>query len=840
MGILVTAARSAAAPPAPLPSGDPNTCRFIGFRLPPIGATQVAVRVTLTQLYRTTGTDACPARSPTSRDLSQLNGQRMWAGRPQSAPETVGADPNRFVAAPLQTAPYFASWATEVATLGDGAVYAYGPAVLPCSTYAVQLVDVTCPDLNLESCYSTPLTVVTTQWGDVIPDTTSGRPTFRDIGAVVNKYKTLLPPTKVQAMLRSNTPPVFDTVNFIDISTCVDAFKSKPYAQPGPDPCIFSPTASCDDGVYCNGPETCVGAVCTTGPLPCGAGATCDELNDVCIVEPGACVVDAHCDDAQYCNGPERCAAGACIPGSPPCTVGQRCIELEDRCEAITVGSWVPPIGIPVPPFGIYETVDDLYGSAGYYTHYVDNSAACDDGNNAGRGSAAAPRCTIPTSLAAGSVVIVRGGPYTYGNIDWTWTMAGTGSRPVLIRGPSVSAMPVIRDKKLVLRDCSYLIIENIHFDRCRVSSGGTNTGIAFRHNELRGRDGSNGMEATGQDWVIFDNHIHDAGTWDPPDDRHGITVGSGSQRVWILDNHMHGNSGDSIQFCHGCSTSPPRFVYVGGNLLHEDIENGVDIKYASDVVISQNTLFGYRPTDAGSTSSDGSAMVLGSDGGPDRVWALFNDISDSANGIRNESTGNAWIVGNRIYNVDGFALGLEKESQNLYFLFNTVYDADVGVDQFWRPNFTLYIHNNIFASLHGTRHNNHINIELDEVAQRSSMSHNVFWQNGGQVLISWGQAYDPYIVNSQTALNFFPGGTGNRLGDPQFTNAPAADFHLQPGSTAVDAGSLPLSDFVATFCALYGASFADCPADLAVDFDRLPRPYGANWDAGAHERPAP
>jgi hypothetical protein len=39
------------------------------------------------------------------------------------------------------------------------------------------------------------------------------------------------------------------------------------------------------------------------------------------------------------------------------------------------------------------------------------------------------------------------------------------------------------------------------------------------------------------------------------------MNVRSGSRDVWILDNKLHHNSADGIQFCHGCSENPPQFV---------------------------------------------------------------------------------------------------------------------------------------------------------------------------------------------------------------------------------------------------------------------------------------
>jgi hypothetical protein len=42
----------------------------------------------------------------------------------------------------------------------------------------------------------------------------------------------------------------------------------------------------CDDGLFCNGAETCVGGSCQAGTDPC-PGQTCDEVGDVCVAPAG-------------------------------------------------------------------------------------------------------------------------------------------------------------------------------------------------------------------------------------------------------------------------------------------------------------------------------------------------------------------------------------------------------------------------------------------------------------------------------------------------------------------------------------------------------------------------
>ena len=77
----------------------------------------------------------------------------------------------------------------------------------------------------------------------------------------------------------------------------------------------------CDDGLFCNGEESCVKGQCRSGydPCPddglfCNGFEECDEKNDICRQVPSPCVKDDPCNEADDC-----CAADyGC--GQPPLT----------------------------------------------------------------------------------------------------------------------------------------------------------------------------------------------------------------------------------------------------------------------------------------------------------------------------------------------------------------------------------------------------------------------------------------------------------------------------------------------------------------------------------------
>lgn len=190
--------------------------RYISF-VPQNAGIQTAIRVTLANLP-----------SP----FESFNGQIRWVGPPQSHTEAP-VDPTSFVAATLQCDPYFHDWSA------DGLVHIYGAEIVPGATYDIQAV--AC-DTAVEANFSGPLTIKTAKWGDVVepfsPPSPTVQPDIADIGALVDKF-TVTPgaPAKVRAQLHPNVPVPGASIDFTDISNCVDAFRGLPYPYVGPSDC---------------------------------------------------------------------------------------------------------------------------------------------------------------------------------------------------------------------------------------------------------------------------------------------------------------------------------------------------------------------------------------------------------------------------------------------------------------------------------------------------------------------------------------------------------------------------------------------------------------------------
>jgi hypothetical protein len=514
--------------------------------------------------------------------------------------------------------------------------------------------------------------------------------------------------------------------------------------------------------------------------------------------------------------------------------------ELKVSFSVLTSGSYVPPIGIPMPDFGIeesYRMYDDSAArnpaltysensEGGFYTHYVhaDDPGGCTDTDNS-FGTADNPRCTIPGSegspLPEGSVIELHGRyatPHTSPRGVW---VRGTAARPIFIRGISDTDRPFVAGPIDVYGspggDSQYLIMENIEFgDQDGDLSGGptgrfnvTNRNsqvlnshhIVLRHCDVHGNRGSGGIgigangDSIFSDIVIYHNLIHHNGDIDADFDQdvHGIAVGGGAQNIWVLNNEMHRNSGDGIQI--NGSTTSTHHIYVGLNISHHNKQNGLWSKDAADVIFSQNTSYEHH---AGNSSLGGSIGWQPGGGsaatGPLRLWVIFNRSYGNDYGIQPGSGTQASVVvlGNELFgNLNAGFNAWNNRSIRLYN--NTIYDNPVGIRLF---NGTNHVVNNI---IHNGIDDQNDNIE---------------------------ELRDNLFVNG-------PVPPGNLGGDAQFVDLDYDDFDIEAGSPAIDQGSSE---------PVYDEFWATYNIDIAVDYDGNPRPLDGDgdgtsaWDIGAHE----
>lgn len=522
---------------------------------------------------------------------------------------------------------------------------------------------------------------------------------------------------------------------------------------------------------------------------------------------------------------------------------------------------WVPPIGIPAPPFGITEQAParpDPWTSSvpGFYYVEPSNPAATDTSNPYGTPSR--PRRTIPAKesnpLPAGSVVEVHGHcDIGRDGIPNNYYANGTVANPIFIRGLDAASKPVFTGTFSVIGS-SYLIIENIEFadDDGDLSGGATGRfgivdrdrlpydshHIVLRHCDVHGNRAAGGIaiadyasESVISNIVIYDNMIHDNGDVDANFDQdiHGIAInGTNVNHVWIVDNRIARNSGDGIQI-NANAASAINHIYVGRNVSHHNKQSGMWTKTAADVIFSQNTLYGHRAV-------GGGGQATGYQYDPERVWFLFNNIYDNDTGIQGSSgfsTGakSIYIIGNVIHNIHlasgstssgtggwSNAAILLVGGDKRYVVNNTIYDVDAGINS--PSSYTIYMYNNIISKV-TLESGNHIYLQNPGIWELKNC---IFYQNGGPARIRIGNT-----VYSLPGLKSATGkGESCLTADPLFTNAGAGDFHLQTArSPAVD--SAIEAGIYATFRSLYGL-------DIAIGFDKTARPQGTAYDIGAFE----
>jgi len=524
--------------------------------------------------------------------------------------------------------------------------------------------------------------------------------------------------------------------------------------------------------------------------------------------------------------------------------------------------AWLPAIGIPFPEFGIFEThrsyADATYdfgdGPTAYpdagdgpYTHYIDNThpGATDCDNPFGTPDR--PRLTTPTDwIAAGSVLEIHGGPYAPG---WRVPLlaAGTAEAPVFVRGAGESA-PLLSPRLAMYG--RYMIVEKIRADRATIVSTndyGDVHHVVLRHAELTGSEEDGGISVA--NWgdnetvstvLIWDVDIHDMGDIDADYDQdfHGVTINSDVSHAWLLDCRILRCSGSGLQVNAGslAKQAGTHHIYAGRNQVYECRQSGLFTKQAVDVVFSQNEIRDIITTEWSKSKG------LGYQYAPENVWFLFNRVYDCEHGVCSGSDNglgfgeNIYIVGNEFSNIhdthDDYNPGTAWSAAaimlpggtNRYIVNNTMCDVDAGING---PGLGAYaIQNNIISNV--TR-GHQVFIEHAAAAANSTLVASILHQGGGEESIRWGSSIVRTLAGLQAAIP--DQGLGCFNADPLLTNPGDRDFALQAHSPAVDSGVS--SDIYATFEARYGLS-------IAYDASCAPRPRSDDdvvaWDMGAYE----
>ncbi len=530
------------------------------------------------------------------------------------------------------------------------------------------------------------------------------------------------------------------------------------------------------------------------------------------------------------------------------------------------IAAYTPPVGIPLPGFGIDEERPARPSSwdmeiPGYY--YIDQT----NGSDQTYGTPSAPRRYLPNPIPAGSYIELHG-TYNSASGGVTW-INGNGdsspwvanvSGPVWVVGENAANAPTFT-RETVIRG-TYVYVDTIKVSNGgKLSVGSSAPGRHANHVMVRNSDltgvvsagtgtllGASGRDDGGtivHNIIFYNNKVHDTGdinaTYDL--DATGIGVG-GAHHVWILNNEVYNTAGTGIQL-NGQAQTPTNthHLYIGFNRIYNVRQSGVGVKWASDIVISQNILHDIIDTRGLYTTGDNGSPSkgIGFQYGPQRLWMIYNEIYNCSFGIRGASTSSSkewyvYAIGNIIHDIHAPSgntysttawaeAGIMMQGGTYrYIVNNTLYNVDAGING---PSVGTYyyLNNNIISNI--TQPNgSHVFIEHGSSASQSTLNNSLFYNPDSGIQIKWGSTVSDSLLD-------FSAATGQCATcyetDPQLLST--TEYKLKPsnGSEAIDNGAA--NDVYDTFQSLYKLNL-----NIAVDYSGTNRPQGFGWDIGAHE----
>ena len=230
-------------------------------------------------------------------------------------------------------------------------------------------------------------------------------------------------------------------------------------------------------------------------------------------------------------------------------------------------------------------------------------------------------------------------------------TCIGTPEAPAFLIGDGTEYTPPGGAWEI---QAEYCIIANVNVNgRLLVRNA---TMVEIRDSEVH-HSRRAGISLGGTDLAVVDSHIHHA----CGNNGHGVTPGCGSQRIWVGGNLFEHNDEDGFQAGHNCDGStPPDEIYFYGNTCINNRENCFDIKWVNRSVVSGNLMTRHRPARDGenfiyddgsedcdvSSGSDGSAVVIGSDGTPTTTFFFDNEYWENTGCVRVEDAVDVWASG--------------------------------------------------------------------------------------------------------------------------------------------------------------------------------------------------
>ncbi|WP_224372281.1 right-handed parallel beta-helix repeat-containing protein [Hyalangium versicolor] len=323
-------------------------------------------------------------------------------------------------------------------------------------------------------------------------------------------------------------------------------------------------------------------------------------------------------------------------------------------------------------------------------------------GSDAGKGTRESPLRTIGRAVALarpGDAIRVQPGVYAE---QLVLGSRGSGAASILLKGegqPRPTLVPGDKSRSTLIRVRGSWRVENFEID----IGGAPMIALAFEAGASQaalidsdvhgGTAGAGVLVEGGQDITLQHNALHHFIR--EGEDSHGVAVVGPSRNIVIRENDIHHNSGDSIQCQAG--TAPAETLLIVSNTLHDEGENGVDIKRCNAVTVRSNILSDFPNTDIRAPgSSAGEAVVIHEaasgvsiqgnlisragrgvsvvdSSSTEDVWVEGNAIEDIHNfpegngqGIRIASARNVTVVGNTIGRTDSYAMMLAADGQTV------------------------------------------------------------------------------------------------------------------------------------------------------------------------------
>jgi hypothetical protein len=446
-------------------------------------------------------------------------------------------------------------------------------------------------------------------------------------------------------------------------------------------------------------------------------------------------------------------------------------------------------------------------------------------GSDTAEGSQTRPFRTVAKALSLirpGQAIYLLSGTYTErlkleergGSASSVLTIQAAPGATPLLKGGTGSTTPVVDVRG------AYWTIDGLRLDL----SGDRAFAVFWRgsgahHGVVRNCFLKNGTEGAGvyvansaHDVLIENNEIHHFQK--SSGDSHGVCVETTSRNVVVRGNDIHHNSGDGVQCLgpEGGATGPGTpfdNLVVEDNELHENHENGADIKTCTHVILRRNSIWGHHRT----ASSAGEGVV---------VHLSAKDVTLEDNVFRGNGRGiniggvrvgapPTHIVLRRNLVLDGYAaegndgVGIRVDtSSDVKLQNNTVWNMPGSCVYFGSgdtgPSAGLEVRNNVLAEC---------GLALRANAGRAGavVDSNLYFHTGSAArfrLDGVDQSFEQWRLKTH-----FDARSLER--SPGFTNATAEDFTLAPGSSARDRGVALGLPFCGTAPDL-GAREAGCP----------------------------